>query len=267
MPPDAADHTPHAVVICGRHRLLLAPEKALTFGRGRANRLRIGHEPEDSGVPRSAGRLECRPDGVLVHNTSDKVELIIRPVPGPEYPVELCGVAGTQPHGLVKVVVKGRLGEYEITVDTRALRASARAQPVPAGGRKTSGFERIRRMSRRDRMVLSALCLPLLIRVGPRAEVPTYAEVAATLRTHGHPVSRATVRKRLDDLRTWLTHEHGIDGLVGDGAETSGRPPVYVQRLARWAVVSGNVTTKDLDNLDRADDDLDADQDGRIDRP
>lgn len=163
-------------------------------------------------------------------------------------------------------MVEGRLGEYEITVDTGALRASAPARPVPAGERRTIGFERIRRMSRRDRLVLSALCLPLLTRVGPRAEVSTYAEVAAILQTYGHVVSRATVRKRLDNLRTWLTHKHGIDGLVGDGAETSGRPPVYVQRLARWAVVSGNVTTEDLDDLDRADDDLDADQDGWIDR-
>ena len=67
------------------------------------------------------------------------------------------------------------------------------------------------------------------------------------------------MRRRLDELRTWLGHEHCVDALVGDGAETGGRPTEYVQRLARWAIASGNVTPEDLDELDEQPED-DADR-------
>jgi hypothetical protein len=255
VPPGATDREVLgrrrcAVVTFGREQTLLDPGQSLSFGRGRANGLRIGHQPEDLGVPRAAGRLECRTDGVLVHNASDKVDLMVRPHPGPEYRVEPRGIAGTQPHAVVKVVVVGRLGAYELTVDAAVLLGGRSTPTASVDEHGTVGFDRIEGMRASDRRMLAALCLPLLTRVGPRAVVPTYAEVATILSSHGHPVSRATVRRRLDELRTWLGHEHCVDALVGDGAETGGRPTEYVQRLARWAIASGNVTPEDLDELD-----------------
>lgn len=263
MPPsvidrEVLDRRQCAVVTFGRVQTLLGPGQSLSFGRGRANGLRIGHQPEDLGVPRAAGQLECRTDGVLVHNASDKIDLVVRPHPGPEYRVEPRGIAGTQPHALVKVVVEGRLRAYELTVDTVALLGGRASPIVSVDEHKTVGFDRLEGMRASDRRMLSALCLPLLTRVGARAVVPTYAEVAAIMSFHGSPISRATVRRRLDELRAGLGNEHGVDGLVGDGTETGGRPTEYVQRLARWAIASGNVTPEDLDELDnRRDDDAD----------
>lgn len=71
----------HAVVSTGGHRALLRPGDELTFGRDPASRLRIEHAPEDLRVPRVAGRLECRRDGVLIHSLSDERPSPSRPSP------------------------------------------------------------------------------------------------------------------------------------------------------------------------------------------
>ncbi len=246
---------PHAVVTCGSHRWSLTPGETLTFGRGADHALRIGHSPQDLRIPRFAGKLECRADGVLVHNMSDKRTLVVQTFPGPGYDILPLMIAGTHPHPQVKVVVTGDAGTYAITVDTRRLgpRTAEPDDQAPERDRdrETVGFDRIESMSRRHRILLSALCLPMLTRSGQRANVPTYAELEKILEAHGQPFKAKTIRNGLDELRSWLTYEHGIEGLLGESTADAGGPSGgYVQALARWAVLSGNVTDLDLDHLE-----------------
>lgn len=256
QPPDP---TPHAVVSCGSHRWTLTPGEVLTFGRGHRHALRIGHAPEDLRVPRSAGRFECRADGVLVHNTSDKRTLAVQTFPGPGYEILPLMIIGTHPHPQVRVIVKGLATAYAITVDTRPLAGGCALgpdAPSPTGDGMTTGFERVAAMSRRHRVMLTALCLPLLTRGGDKAEVPTYAQMEIILREHGHDYKAHTLRNSLDELRSWLTYEHDVDGLLGDGSpDNGGRPANYIQALAQWAILSGNVTDLDLDRLEADDHD------------
>jgi hypothetical protein len=132
---------------------------------------------------------------------------------------------------------------------------SATTGPAPARAGKpepaTVGFERIPDMSSRHRLLLTVLCLPALTQSGRGAEAPSYAEMAEILARHGHPLKPSTIRNGLDDLRSWLTYEHRIPGLMhnqGDAAAGSGTR--LTGALARWAILSGNVTREDLDRLD-----------------
>lgn len=246
--------SPHAVVSCGTFRATLTPGLSMSFGRGQGHPLRLGHDPQDLRVPRHAGRLECRADGVLVHNTSNKRTLVVQTFPGPGYEILPLMVAGTRPHPQVKVLVLGGVSTYAITVDTRALGDPV---AVPAGsgepGRdgSTVGFERIETMPARHRRLLCALCLPVLTKFGRKATVPTYAEMEQILHEHGYPMRTSTIRNGLDELRSWLTYEHGIEGLITDTDTDELRGSrSFVERLAEWAILSGNVTDHDLDWLE-----------------
>lgn len=217
---------PHAIVTCGSFRVMLEPGRTLTFGRGRGHKLRIGHAPEDLRVPRFAGILECRDDGVLVHNMSDKRTLNVQTFPGPGYDVLPLMIVGTHPHPQVKVVIDGQAASYAITVDTRALghpvvQPAPSSEPTVAEKDRTVGFERIDSMSSRHRLLLTALCLPAMTRYGRKAKLPTYAEIEEILHEHGHVLRAKTIRNGLDELRGWLTNEHGVEGLIGN---ESGEP-------------------------------------------
>lgn len=258
--PDGTARGPHAVVTCGSFRTMLEPGATLTFGRSRGHRLRIGHAPEDLRVPRFAGTFECRADGVLVHNRSDKRTLHVQTFPGPGYEVLPLMIAGTHPHPQVKVVVVGQAASYSIIVDTRPLDPAPSSTTTgtrpgaPGDEGRTVGFERIGSMSARHRLMLTALCLPGMTRTGSRAQLPTYAEMEEILRAHGHGYRAKYIRNSLDELRSWLTHEHGIDGLVGTrGNESARSSENFLAPLERWAVHSGNVTDDDLDRLEADD--------------
>lgn len=240
----------YAVVSCGSFRAVLEPGQTLTFGRGHGHVLRIGHAPEDLRVPRFAGKLECRDDGVLVHNMSDKRTLAVQTFPGPGYEVLPLMIAGTHPYPQVKIVIAGRAADYAIMVDTRQLERVVRSTPVSqgAGEESTVGFARIDTMSRRHRLLLTALCLPGLTRTGVRAQPPTYAEMEQILRSYGHKMRAKTIRNGLLDLRGWLSYEHGVEGLIGN--ESGPQTDNFLVLLEQWAIRSGNVTDADLDLLE-----------------
>jgi hypothetical protein len=243
---------PHVLVSCGSLQRVLAPGQTLTFGRGRGHDIRVGHAPEDLRVPRLAGKLECREDGVLVHNLSDKRSLEVQTFPGPSYDILPLMIAGTRPHPQVRVIVKGGSSTYAIAIDARPLGTAAPAAPPTSATDEfgTIGFDRITDMSGRHRLLLSALCLPLMTQTGLRARVPTYAEIEVILRRHGHAIRARTIRNGLDELRHWLTDAHGIDGLTARADQQAAEPERLVAALARWAVLSGNITDDDLDALD-----------------
>ena len=248
----AALSEPHVLISCGSLQRVLTPGQTLTFGRGRGHDIRLGHNPEDLRVPRLAGKLECREDGVLVHNLSDKRSLEVQTFPGPSYDILPLMIAGTRPHPQVRLIVKGGSSTYAITIDARPLRTPASPAPPTSATDEfgTIGFDRIPDMSGRHRLLLSALCMPLMTQTGVRARVPTYAEVEVILRRHGHAIRARTIRNGLDELRHWLTDAHGIDGLTARADQPAAEPERLVAALARWAVLSGNVTDDDLDALE-----------------
>lgn len=243
-----------AVARCGPQRRELAPGEVLAFGRGQGNDLRFGHDPADLRIPRYAGRLECRADGVLVHNTSDKRALVVETFPGEPFEVAPLMVAGTGPHDLVTVTIDGEHGTYAVSVDVTGLRATA-APPRPplpmtavagAASASTVGFARIESLTPRHRTLLCALCLPSAFGWNGQHGTPSYAEMEAILAERGHRTSAKTVRNVLDDLRRELATAHGVDGVWEEaGAERAGRES-YLPRLVRWARLSGNVTTEEL---------------------
>jgi len=260
---DDQPQRPHALIICGSWSQSLTPGESLTFGRASDHALRIGYSPPDLRIPRTAGRLECRSDGVLIHNLSDKRSLTMQVFPGPELEIEPLALAGTHPHPRVRLLLHGSSTTFSLMINAEKLRRGADDPAPPRAGTlevATVGFERITNMSDRHRLLLTVLCLPALTQSGPRAEVPSYAEMAEILARHGHSLKPKTIRNGLDELRSWLTYEHGIPGLIqdqGDGAPAPGRngdgAPApgrnLVKELARWAILSGNVTREDLDRL------------------
>ncbi|GIE74779.1 hypothetical protein Aph02nite_07290 [Actinoplanes philippinensis] len=230
------DATPAALISSGDLTRRLVAGQSLRFGRAPGNDLRIGHSPEDRRVPRTAGLLECRDDGVLIHNLSDKRTLTVATFPGPGYEILPMMVTGTHPHPLVRLSLTGAVTEYRITIDLRGL-GPARTSPAGAdGSAPTAGFQRIP-MKPRQRFFLTALCLPVMTSSGPRGQVPSYAAMEELMVAHGHPYRAKTIRNNLDELRAWLTHEHDIPDLTG------------VERLAHWAIRSGNVTDTDLERF------------------
>jgi hypothetical protein len=251
---DRGSSAPHAVVSCGSFRRVLIPGEAITFGRGNGHPLRLGHAPEDLRVPRFAGRLECRDDGVLVHNMSDKRTLVVRTFPGPEYEVLPLMIAGTHPHPIVKVILTGNGAEYHVTVDTRGLRAEPLSSVEPERATpSTVGFDRIDEIAYTDRLLLAALCLPLMTRYGAEAHVPSYQEMESILNGYGHELKQKTIKNRLDRLRQWLVNERGVEGLLRvEGMTDMASNPHLVRELARWAILSGNVTDFDLDLLEES---------------
>jgi hypothetical protein len=257
MSADEGDRPPgpHALISCGSWRQVLIPGQSLTFGRAASHDLQIGDSPPDLRIPRTAGRLECRSDGVLIFNLSDKRSLTLQVFPGPEQEIEPLSIAGTYPHSRVRLILHGKSTTFSLMIDAEHLGQDAgdpaSAQPESLE-EATEGFARISNMSDRHRLLLTVLCLPRLTQSGQRAEVPSYAQMSKMLSRYGHSLKPHTVRNGLDDLRIWLTHEHGIPGLVEereDGAPTPGGNRHMVKKLAEWAIRSGNVTREDLDRL------------------
>ena len=197
--------------------------------------------------------VECRSDGVLIHNLSDKRSLTMQVFPGPELEIRPLMVTGTHPYRRVRLLLHGNSATFAIMINTEKL-GSGTTGPTPdqAGNPEpaTVGFERIPDMSGRHRLLLTVLCLPALTQSGRGAEVPSYAEMAEILARHGHPLKPSTIRNGLDELRSWLTYERQIPGLMhNQGGNATGPGTRLTGALSRWAILSGNVTREDLDRL------------------
>jgi hypothetical protein len=250
----------HAVVTCDGRRRALRPGQTLTVGRGQDNDLRIGHDPENRRIPRAVCRLECRPDGILIHNASNKVSLMLTTFPGPGLEIPPLMVTGTRPHSLVRITVPDGGAGIAIDIDARLLGGAPEPDENPGSHRAdvsgTVGYARIESISPQQRRLLCALCLPLMTRSG--ADVPTYAEMEQILRRYGHAIRARTIRNNLDELRAVLSNEFGIVGLSRDrpGGSSSSHE-TYLPALEQWARRSQNVTEADLERLldgDPADD-------------
>ncbi|MGY1709833.1 hypothetical protein ACI8AC_10020 [Geodermatophilus sp. SYSU D00758] len=244
----------HVVVSSAGTRIVLRPGDALTFGRGSACHLRIGHVPEDLRVPRAAGRLECRSDGVLIHNVSDKRPLEVVTFPGPGFEIPPLRLMGTMPHDLVTVVVRGDRGRrHAINIDAGPLGLRSAGSRAPADrGSATVGYRRIDDLTPRQRDLLCALCLPGTLGWDDITGIPTYRQMERILAERGVHVNAKRIRNALDDLRHRLANEHGVADVHGDSSDAPpGGKQSFLPELAAWARISGNVSDAELEAFDQ----------------
>lgn len=228
----------------GGRRWSMSAGQELTFGRGRDQDVRFGHDPVDDYVSRHAGTLVALCDGVLVRNDSGTQAVLLIAMPGPELRIAPGAAVATMPYPLLRLVVPGRFGSrYGLVLDCSELRpAPLRDVPlrVPvqdaAGGCTRGGASRI---TPREMRMLVALCEPLLTCAGDAPA--TYRQIAAALGT-----TPQTVRTCLDGLRARLSDLDGIPGLRLDDDGDSREGTSYLAALAHWAVDTREVTPADL---------------------
>lgn len=250
------DDEVHAIISTGRQRLRLQVGDAVTVGRASGNAMRIGHAPVDLRVPREAMRLECRADGVLIFNTSDKRTITADVFPGPGFDVPPLSLAGTAPHRTVALVIHGTDGvRHTVTVDSTRLTGAARAQRTTDAatdrGDITLGYERLSWVSDRQRQLLCALVLPGRFGWHGSTGTPTYAQMAEILDERGVRLTPKHIRNTLDEMRLRIALDHDVYDIHGDGPASSPQPPPsYLPGFAQWVLLSGNVTDDELDAFD-----------------
>jgi hypothetical protein len=253
-PPAHGLRPPAAIITYGSTRRALLPGQSLTFGRGAGHDIRIGHEPPDLRIPRFAGRLKCRPDGVLIHNTSDKRTITMRPFPGPVLEIQPLTLVGTVPHHMVQLVLHGQSGsQFAINIDTRDLQPAAQTTNLDLDPvhEEAVGYTRITDLKVRERQLLTALCLPAWSGLAGSDEVPSYQELDQMFRARGIAVSAKRLRNALDALRRRLSDDYGVYSTETTGP--AGGKQSFLPTLAHWARISGNIAEEELERFDDVD--------------
>jgi hypothetical protein len=224
----------------------------LTFGRSGQADIVVQRQVEDLLVSRRAGRLTAVAGGLLVTNDSRRNTVYLQGVPGPEFDIRPLMTVGTMPFRRCRLVLLGsHTARYVLDISCES-QHSGSLDPVDEseaslpGVPAAVGFRRLD-ISDAQRRYLAALCEPILTCSGVRAPA-TYRDIAQRC-----GVAPKTIRNSLDALRQKLSMEDGIPGLIHLGASAGNVPGTvnFLSALAAWAVHSGNVTTRDLEALDR----------------
>lgn len=233
---------PYAVISFGNERRLLVLDNRLTVGRGQTCDLRIAHDPSDDHVSRFAATLRTLEDCVLVRNESATKQLILRPLVGTEQTIGPGAATTSLPYSEFFLVVTGRFGtEYAVHVDVRDLDPDPHRPEADPNLPRTISASPIS-PTPAQRLLLAALCEPLLTRTGPRASPATYREI-------GQRVGRRPgyVRNVLKRLREQLAAQ-GVAALVAYNVNQVSED--FRLPLAMWAINSGTITAADLIELD-----------------
>ncbi|WP_061298859.1 hypothetical protein [Herbidospora cretacea] len=198
--------------------------------------------PDDEHLSRRAGSLVVLDDCVLIRNESRQKPLVVRPPAGEDRVVEPGAATASLPFPLFSLVFAGAAGAaVTVNVDARAVTPGP---GQPGAEPPTASPETVTpplALTRAQRLMLAALCEPLLVRAGPGAVPATYAQVGARLdRQPGY------VRNVLKALRENLSG-HGVPGLTSD--DDGAAHDDFRWALARWAVRTGTVTSVDLEDL------------------
>ena len=227
----------------GRSTLDLRAGHELDFGRASERTIRLGAEPPDDGVSRTAGRIAGLADGVLIWNDSGSRDLHLRPRFGPSRTVQPGEGRTAQPYRWLDIVLPGRLGDHVVELilldrpagpPARSARgaATAYARDIAAG------------LSPNQRLLLAALCRPLLTRRGSDAVPATYKQVAADV-----GLSQGTVRNALSEIRQRL-HGAGLPTLIGDPSQAEVGTD-FRGAVADWALRAGAFDQSHLDEIAR----------------
>jgi len=225
----------------GADRRMLSLGQEITIGRGTGSGIRIAHQPPDEHVSRLTASLRILNDCVLVQNRSTRKHIALRPLVGSERLLEPGAATTSMPHSEFFVVAVGRFGrEYSVHVDVRDL--TPELPRLVADPLETMDGLPIE-LAAGQRVLLAALCEPLLTRTGTHAAAPaTYRQVADRVgKSPGH------VRSVLRRLRGQLAAQ-GVAALVAFNLEKVHED--FRPALARWAINSGSITVADVQALD-----------------
>jgi hypothetical protein len=211
----------------------------LTLGRSRACNV---HFPDDEHLSRRAGSLIVLNDCVLIRNDSHHKPLVVRPPAGEDRVVEPGAAITSLPFPVFSVVFAGHSGStVTVRVDARPLTPDADRRGDAAVTRAPKTVTSPMALTRGQRLMLAALCEPLLVRAGPQAVPATYAQMGRRLGRQPQ-----YVRNVVKSLRESLSG-HGIPGLT---THDEGIPhDDFRWALARWAVRTGVVSVEDLHDL------------------
>ncbi|MFI6630805.1 hypothetical protein ACIBI7_18195 [Nonomuraea fuscirosea] len=210
--------------------------QSLTLGRSRTCDV---HLPDDEHLSRRAGSLIVLNDCVLIRNDSHHKPLVVRPPAGEDRVVEPRAAITSLPFPIFNVVFAGRSGAaVTVRVDARSLTPNRDDEVVTRAPKTvTSPMS----LTRSQRLVLAALCEPLLVKAGPQAVPATYAQMGRRLGRQPQ-----YVRNVVKSLRESLSG-HGIPGLTTDDADIPHDD--FRWALARWAVRTGVVGVAELCDL------------------
>jgi hypothetical protein len=248
------------VVAHGGGRWHLKVGDSLTVGRSQTCGVRLV-DPE---ISRHACLLRVDAGFVMVFNQSTQKPLAVRPLVGEDRRVGPSSATASLPYRVFDLVFAGRDDEpVSVRVDARALTPPAPPAAAPdeeptrgADDPGLTGAEVPNMAGRRavrmqaalltpaQRIVLIAMCEPMLTRNGAHARPRSTSELADRL-----SLRPDYARNVIKDVRYRLS-EAGVPGLVSaDGAATL-RTDLRLA-LARWAIEWGAVTVADLADLPR----------------
>ncbi|QJY45125.1 hypothetical protein [Pseudonocardia broussonetiae] len=232
------------IVRSGQERRALRPSDELTFGRGNDRDIRIGHDPLDDFISREAGSLTGLRDGVLIRNTSRTQSVRFIAMPGPELRIRPGMALGSMPFEQVRIDIPGRHGRhYTLHIDARGMQHVPDLGPIApvVAARGVQTRFGAGRLSTRERLLLAALCEPVLTLAGSKPA--SYREIAERI----GGTTPASVRTGLDRLRNRLSDADGIPGLRMD--EEWGDATGYLEALALWAIDTGEIDLATAHNV------------------
>ncbi|MER5643712.1 hypothetical protein [Streptosporangium sp. NPDC002524] len=236
MPDESVDEV---LVAFKGDKWTVARGRLLTMGRSRACDV---HLPDDEHLSRRAGSLLVLNDCVLVRNDSRHKPLVIRPPSGEDRVVEPGAAMTSLPFMVFSVVFTGRGGStVTVRVDARSVTPSAGHHPGEVVTRAPETVTSPIVFTRVQRIVIAALCEPLLRRTGPRAVPATYAQIGRRLGRRPQ-----YIRNVVKSLRESLAG-HGVPGMTMDDEQAVHDD--FRWALARWAMRSAVVGAEDLDDL------------------
>ncbi|MBO3753131.1 hypothetical protein J5X84_44470 [Streptosporangiaceae bacterium NEAU-GS5] len=211
----------------------------LTLGRSRACDVLF---PDDEHLSRRAGTLIVLNDCVLIRNDSHHKPLVVRPPTGEDRVVEPGAATTSLPFPIFKVVFAGRGGTtVTVRVDASSVTPGIDRRAGAATTRAPRTVTSPVALTRVQRLVLCALCEPLLVKAGPQAVPATYAQIGRRLGRQPQ-----YIRNVVKVLRENLSG-HGVPGLTMDDEGIAHDD--FRWALARWAVRTGVVSATDLHDL------------------
>ncbi|MEV0315498.1 hypothetical protein [Nonomuraea fuscirosea] len=213
--------------------------QSLTLGRSHACDVRF---PDDEHLSRRAGSLIVLNDCVLIRNDSRHKVLVVRPPIGEDRVVEPGAATTSLPFPIFSIVFAG-YGDLTVAVrvDAQSLTGAARRSVNQATTRAPKTITSPIKLTRTQRLVLCALCEPMLVKAGPQAVPATYAQIGKRLNLQPRYI-RNVIKALREDLSGY-----GIPGLTTADEDVGYND--FRWALARWAVRTSVIKQEDLHAL------------------